>query len=65
MAYCKRSDPGKVNKWISNVAAGVSRAHRQCPACQRKSSGGRRVFAVERLSVWTCRYCGHEITRNW
>lgn len=65
MAFCKRADPGKVNTWKHNVSAGVALAHRQCPACSRKSTGGRTVIPEERLSVWRCRYCGHEISRTW
>lgn len=65
MAFCNRLDPGKVNAWRNRVSSGVSRSHRQCPACRRHSNGGRGVFIEERLSIWRCRYCGHEIATRW
>lgn len=65
MAYCKSSDPGKVNAWKRRVSEGVKRSQRKCPECQRSSSGGTVRFVEERVTVWRCRYCGHEVGRAW
>lgn len=65
MAHRKSDDPGKVNAWRKNVSDGVKRAHRRCKACGRSSSGGSTRFVEERITVWRCRYCGHEVGRSW
>lgn len=59
MSYCSRLDPGKVARWKSNIAAGVKRAARRCPACKRGNGLG---AAVHFPGGWVrrCRYCGHE-----
>lgn len=65
MSYCKRNDPGQVNTWRRRVSEGVKRSHRRCPACLRASNGGTHRYPEERLTVWLCRYCGHQISRAW
>lgn len=65
MAYCKSSDPGKVSAWRRRVSEGVKRSQRKCPKCERSSSGGTVHFVDERVTVWRCRYCGHEQGKTW
>lgn len=65
MSYRRTADPGSLSRWKRNVSTGVKRSHRQCPACGRRSNGGTHRFPEERLAVWQCRYCHHEVARTW
>lgn len=64
MAYCKRTDPGSVNRWKNNVSSAMRSlaVMRTCPACSRGNAMGRRLI-FPGGSARICRYCGHEKVR--